>query len=207
MVSAPDHARLLLSSKRARGLPRVPAMETVCYGLCQPVGGQIRGSRCRDKFCRGWPDLEPLQLQPRQIGVVKRRHGTARALVTGTSPTHPTMARRPALAGCSSRLRIAARVDPRRRGVYWYNPVASTRCGSRGTRASTGGATVGRSRHLDVPPHAEGLTSWCHAESVLHPDLALWVVENGMRPRAVPPGRRRTDRAICANTRHICACH
>jgi beta-glucosidase len=39
----------------------------------------------------------------------------------------------------------------------------------------------------DVPPHAEGLRSWCRAESALHGGLPLWVVENGMATRDGAP--------------------
>jgi beta-glucosidase/6-phospho-beta-glucosidase/beta-galactosidase len=40
-----------------------------------------------------------------------------------------------------------------------------------------------------VPVHADGLRAWCRTESALHPDMPLWVVENGMASRVTGGGR------------------
>jgi beta-glucosidase/6-phospho-beta-glucosidase/beta-galactosidase len=71
-------------------------------------------------------------------------------------------------------------------GFDWYDPVASHALRVPGRRAPGGGRHWSAGRAIwDVPPHAAGLRSWCRTESGLHPDLPLWVVENGMATRVV----------------------
>ena len=71
-------------------------------------------------------------------------------------------------------------------GFDWYDPVASHALGRPGRRNAWGALDWSPGRHLwDVPPHADGLRSWCRTEAALHPELPLWVVENGMATRKV----------------------
>jgi beta-glucosidase len=71
-------------------------------------------------------------------------------------------------------------------GFDWYDPVASHALGRPGRRNAWGALDWSTGRHLwDVPPHADGLRSWCRTEAALHPELPLWVVENGMATRKV----------------------
>jgi beta-glucosidase len=71
-------------------------------------------------------------------------------------------------------------------GFDWYDPVASHALRVPGRRTAAGRRDWSTGRAIwDVPPHAHGLTAWCHDEAALHPDLPLWVVENGMATRVV----------------------
>lgn len=79
-------------------------------------------------------------------------------------------------------------------GFDWYDPVASHAIRMPG-RPAAGGRDWSAGRALwDVPPHAEGLRSWCRAESALHGGLPLWVVENGMATRGGAPRADGWDR-------------
>jgi beta-glucosidase/6-phospho-beta-glucosidase/beta-galactosidase len=66
-------------------------------------------------------------------------------------------------------------------GFDWYDPVASHALRVPGRRAANGARAWSTGRALwDVPSNAAGLRDWCRAESALHADLPIWVVENGM---------------------------
>jgi hypothetical protein len=80
-------------------------------------------------------------------------------------------------------------------GFDWYDPVASHALRVPGRRGEGGGRDWSVGRPIwDVPPHADGLRSWCRAESALHPNLPLWVVENGMASRGSAPRADGWDR-------------
>ena len=71
-------------------------------------------------------------------------------------------------------------------GFDWYDPVASHALGWPGRRNASGAHELSPRRRLwDVPPHADGLRSWCRTQAALHPALPLWVVENGMATRVI----------------------
>jgi len=124
-------------------------------------------------------------------------YGTAKSIGDGgLFQRIRTMARRPA----PRRVLEAVYASPHEStlgavGFDWYDPVASHALRVPGHAGIDGRRdwSVGRAI-WDVPPHAEGLTSWCHAESVLHPDLALWVVENGMATKGGAPRADGWDR-------------
>jgi beta-glucosidase len=80
-------------------------------------------------------------------------------------------------------------------GFDWYDPIASHAIRIPGRRGEHGGRDWSVGRPIwDVPPHADGLRSWCRAESALHPNLPLWVVENGMATRNGAPRADGWDR-------------
>jgi beta-glucosidase len=104
------------------------------------------------------------------------------------------MARRPAPRRVVAAVHASAQVRTLGAvGFDWYDPVASHAVRVPGRRGAGGGGrdwSAGRAI-WDVPPHARGLQAWCGTEAALHPDLPLWVVENGMATqveggRAVP---------------------
>jgi beta-glucosidase/6-phospho-beta-glucosidase/beta-galactosidase len=79
-------------------------------------------------------------------------------------------------------------------GLDWYDPVASHALQLPGRRRPTGGRDWSPGRPLwDMPVHPDGLRAWCRTEAALHPDLPLWVVENGMATRVA--GGRAGGRA------------
>jgi hypothetical protein len=71
-------------------------------------------------------------------------------------------------------------------GFDWYDPIASHALVVPGRRAPGGRRAWSTGRAIwDVPADAPAMGAWCRAESVLHADLPLWVVENGMASRVV----------------------
>ncbi len=69
-------------------------------------------------------------------------------------------------------------------GFDWYDPVASHATRLPGRRGPDARRQWSSGRDIwDVVPDAPALTNWCRTESALHPDLPIWVVENGMATR------------------------
>jgi hypothetical protein len=71
-------------------------------------------------------------------------------------------------------------------GFDWYDPIASHALEVPGRRAPYGRRSWSPGRAIwDVPADAHAMGAWCRAESGFHPNLPLWVVENGMASRVV----------------------
>ena len=71
-------------------------------------------------------------------------------------------------------------------GFDWYDPIASHALERPGRRGPDGRRSWSTGRAIwDVPADPGALGAWCRAESGLHRDLPLWVVENGMATRVV----------------------
>jgi len=71
-------------------------------------------------------------------------------------------------------------------GFDWYDPIASHALGWPGRRRAEGGRTWRAGRTMwETPADAAGLRAWCRTETALHPELPIWVVENGLATRMV----------------------
>lgn len=71
-------------------------------------------------------------------------------------------------------------------GFDYYDPVASHALRVPGRREPSGSRDWSTGRAMwDLHPDAAAFGAWCRAESAMHPDRPLWVVENGMATRVV----------------------